>query len=95
MIFYKYLQNAIKGFLMAKRGRTPSLISGSNGKPSTTFAKQKRACERCGEAILKNQKLFEIPKKNSGFSNKKPYCITCFNEILVQTQNDLNELKSL
>lgn len=80
---------------MAKRGKTPSLISGSNGKPSTTEAKKRRNCKRCNCNINLGEKLFEIPKTGGGFSNKKPYCISCFKKILDQTKKDLGVLESI
>ena len=80
---------------MAKRGKTPSLITGSSGKPSSTVAQRQRECSRCGSGISMGTKLYTIPKLGSGFSQKKPYCKNCFDEILVQTQKDLDELKML
>ncbi len=80
---------------MAKRGKTPSLITGSSGKPSSTVAKKQRKCNRCDSCISGGTKLYLIPKVGGGFSNKKPYCKNCFDEILVQTQKDLDELKVL
>jgi len=47
---------------MAKRGKTPSLISGSSGKPSISEAKRRRNCNRCECNIKMGEKLFEIPK---------------------------------
>ena len=58
---------------MTKRGKTPSLISGSSGKPSTAKAKKRRDCNRCKCNIYLGDKLFEIPKSGGGFSNKKHY----------------------
>ena len=80
---------------MAKRGKTPSLIAASNGKPSITEAKRKRNCKRCECKINKGEKLFEIPKTNTGFSDKKSFCKSCFREILDQTKKDINKLESL
>lgn len=79
---------------MAKRGKTPSLITGSSGKPSAAKAKRKRTCTRCNVDINMGEELFEIPKVGGGFSNKKSYCMSCFGEILDQTQSDLDKLKS-
>ena len=79
---------------MVKRGKTPSLISGSSGKPSIVEAKKRRNCSRCGCDINMGEKLFEIPKIGGGFSNRKPICKSCFRKILDQTEKDLDELKS-
>lgn len=78
---------------MAKRGKTPSLITGSSGKPIVVKSKRKRTCKRCSCNIKMGEKLFEIPKIGSGFTDKQPICKLCFREILDQTQKDLNELE--
>jgi hypothetical protein len=79
---------------MAKlRGKTPTLISGSSGKPAIATAKKKRACKRCKENILLGDSLFEIPKAGGGFSRKVPFCMSCFKDILEQTKKDLNDLQ--
>ena len=80
---------------MAKRGKIPSLISASNGKPSITEAKRKRRCKRCDSDIIMGEKLFEIPNANAGFRDKKSFCKCCFREILDQTKKDVNKLESL
>jgi len=78
---------------VTKRGKTPSLLTGSSGKPSVAQAKQQRNCKRCSSKIIMGESLFEIPKIGGGFSQKKPFCKLCFNEILEQTQKDLDLLK--
>lgn len=79
---------------MAKRGKTPSLLTGSSGNPSIVTAKRKRICRRCNCNINKGEKLFEIPKIGSGFSEKKSMCKLCFGEILDQTRKDLDALET-
>ena len=78
---------------MAKRGKVPSLLSGSNGKPRKTVADRSRTCKRCGASIGAGSTLYEIPKTTSGFSNKESVCLTCFDEIIRQTQMDLDLLR--
>jgi len=80
---------------MAKKGRSPSLISGSNGKPSPATAKKRRACKRCKCTISHGENLFEIPQKSGGFSGNKPFCMSCFKEILDQTKKDIDEIELL
>ncbi|MCK4763704.1 MAG: hypothetical protein KAW12_16000 [Candidatus Aminicenantes bacterium] len=77
---------------MTKRGKTPSLISGLSGKPIPEKVKKKRTCNRCSCDIMKGQNCFLIPKLGSGFSNKKPFCKSCFKETLDQTRKDLDSL---
>jgi hypothetical protein len=76
-----------------KRGRTPSLLTGSSGKPTKTIAQRCRKCTRCSANISKNEVYFEIPKVGGGFTNKKPFCLECFKEILNQTKIDLSALE--
>ena len=78
---------------MTKRGKTPSLLTGSSGKPSVAEAKKQRNCKRCNSIIKMGESLFESPKIGGGFSQKKSFCKLCFSEILEQTQKDLDLLK--
>ncbi len=77
------------------RGKTPSLISGSSGKPAVGVAKKKRQCKRCKEDILPGGCLFEIPKVGSGFAKKAPFCTSCFKQILEQTKKDIVGLEKM
>lgn len=78
---------------MAKKGKTPTLISGASGKPTLETGRNKRDCTRCGDDIEGGESFFAIPKLGSGFSNKKPFCTSCFIEILDQSQKDLDMLR--
>jgi len=78
---------------MAKRGKAPSLISGSNGKPNLVCATRKRECKRCHSEINSGVNLFEYPKSGNGFSNKQSICLSCFKEIIDQTQKDLDQIR--
>lgn len=81
---------------MAKlRGKTPTLISGSSGKPAATIAKKKRQCKRCKEDIILGDKIFEIPKTGGGFTQKTPYCMSCFKDILEETKKDLSAIEEV
>ena len=80
---------------MKPKGKTPSLISACNGKPTVAVASRKSTCKRCNCAIVQNEECFVIPHKGSGFTIKNRYCKSCFTEIIDQTQKDLNELKEL
>lgn len=75
------------------KGKTPSLLTKSSGTPSSHSCGRKTQCSRCKEDILKNSSCFVIPKGNSGFSNKKPYCLKCFGDILTQTNKDIAALE--
>lgn len=78
-----------------KRGKTPSLITGSSGKPARVLAKRSRSCNRCSLSISLGVECFEIPKVGGGFSSKKTFCTECFKEILTQTKKDIATLEEL
>ena len=77
------------------KGRTPSLISGSNGKPHKVDVKGRSLCARCKDSIEIGQKCFGIPKTNSRFRKVSRYCKECFDNILDKTQDDIDLLKKL
>ena len=76
-----------------KRGKIPSLLTGSSGKPNKISAKRKRNCKRCNVKISMGEVCYEVPVPGGGFSCNKTYCKICFWEILEQTQKDLDNLK--
>ncbi|MBT4384533.1 hypothetical protein HOD30_02170 [Candidatus Peregrinibacteria bacterium] len=78
-----------------KRGKTPSLITASSGRPEKSQAKKLRNCTRCKEAIVKGTDCFLIPKKSGGFTSKKSFCNECFREILEQSKKDLGLFEEL
>ncbi len=78
-----------------KKGKTPTLICGSRGKPSRIVAKGLSHCARCGDDILKNQECYEIPQVGFGFQSPGRYCMSCFREILGETKRDLDALFQL
>lgn len=77
------------------KGKTPSLISSSNGKPQRIHVQRKSKCCRCNCDIQVGQDCFGIPKAESGFSSKKRYCKLCFQNIIEQTQKDLDKVRKL
>lgn len=78
---------------MSKKGKIPSLLTGSSGIPRKTTAGKKRSCNRCDQTLIKGDSCYEVPKPG-GFRSHKTYCEKCFGQILEQTQIDLNKLKS-
>ena len=77
-----------------KRGKIPSLITGSSGKPVKVTAKRQRACGRCSSNIMAGESCFEVPKVGGGFSSKKTYCLSCFKEVLEKTKEDVAQLET-
>ncbi len=78
--------------MMAKRGKTPSLIGGGAGACKLTTAQKQRTCKRCGDPIAGGTDCIEVNVPTT--MGHKCYCIDCFSEVLVQTQVDLNALKA-
>lgn len=77
------------------KGKTPSLIGGSNGRPKRAEVKRRSECSRCHSAIEKGADCFEIPKVGGSFSNAKRFCAGCFQNVLSKTAEDLEELHNL
>lgn len=76
------------------KGKTPSLIGSSNGRPRKVAVERKSECNRCGCQILAGQECFGIPKAGS-FMSLKRYCRNCFDSILEQTRKDLEDVEKL
>ena len=76
-----------------KRGKIPSLITGSSGKPVKVVAKRQRPCSRCSCSISSGNSCFEVPKVGGGFSSRKTFCKDCFKEVLEKTKEDVAQLE--
>jgi len=74
------------------KGKTPSLLSMSTGKPTVYTCKQKTKCSRCKNEITMGQDCFKIPKMSAGFSSKKMFCIECTDLIVQQTKTEISKL---
>jgi len=77
------------------KGKTPSLISGSNGKPNYVIAQRASRCFRCHIEIISQEKCVEIPKLGGPFTQKKRICLNCFRDILRQTKKDIEALEKV
>ena len=77
-----------------KKGKVPTLISGSSGAANYVQAKRKRPCKRCEDEIISQQYCVEVSIPASGFSKVKTFCLSCFKEILEKTEEDLSTLKT-
>lgn len=75
------------------KGKTPSLIGSTNGKPEKIIVQKKSICKRCSDAIEIDQECFGIPKIGSGFRKIHRYCKPCFLKIITQTEKDIEEIK--
>lgn len=72
---------------MSKKGRAPSLVTSSAGKPRIVIAKRKRSCKRCNAAISLATVCIEIPIP--GAMGRKTYCSDCMVEIIAKSKDDL------
>lgn len=77
------------------KGKTPSLIGFSNGRPNRVEVLRKSRCARCDGDILPGADCFNIPKKKAGFTKECRYCKNCFERVLEQTDSDFESLKRL
>ena len=78
-----------------KRGKAPSLITGSSGTPKKVTAKKKRECGRRECTIKSGEICFEVPQVSDVYPNKKTFCRPCFKEMLEKTRKDLDHLDSM
>lgn len=75
---------------MAKpKGKTPSLLAISTGKPEPYTCGKSTPCDRCEQTVEKNERCFRIPRMKSGFTNHPIFCITCTVAIIEQTRIEL------
>lgn len=74
------------------RGKCPSLISGSLGRPKFEVAMRKRTCKRCHSAITAGTKCVSIPVPGS--MGDKTYCCNCLLRIIERSQKDLGGIRS-
>lgn len=76
---------------MAKKGKTPSLVSGGAGSIKFETALRKRTCRRCDGDILRGNKCAKVGIPGS--FNSKTYCLSCFEDMIKQSRRDLDKLE--
>ena len=77
---------------MTKRGKTPSLVGGGAGASKIVQAKRKRNCKLCEATIPMGDNCMEVAIP--GNLGHRTYCISCYEEILVQSRKDLDRLET-
>jgi len=77
------------------KGKVPSLIGGSLGKPVSVDAGRKCKCSRGQTDIVKSEKCYDVPQPKKAFSSKRRFCANCFKQVIEQSQKDLNNLQTL
>ncbi len=76
------------------KGKTPSLIGSSLGRPIKKICGRKTSCSRCRADILKGVVCHDVPQLRKQHSATRRFCENCFNEVLVQSRKDLDKLES-
>ncbi len=77
------------------KGRVPSLIGGTNGRPVRVDVQRRSECYRCDDEIAAGTSCVAIPKLGGAFTNERRVCDACYQAILKQTSDDLEELRQL
>lgn len=77
------------------KGKTPSLIGSSLGRPADVVAGKLCSCSRCKRNIVKGEKCFDVPQPQAKFSSSRRFCRACFADVLGQTKSDLARLDAL
>jgi len=76
------------------KGKVPSLIGGTNGRPVRVEIQRRSECYRCEDGLASGASCVAIPKLGA-FANKRRVCDACYQAILKQTSDDLEELRRL
>lgn len=76
---------------MAKRGKTPSLIS-AHGAVELDHSGRASPCKRCGVSLAKRDPCVRV--KNTDGRGRRTYCLSCFVEVMDQTEADLTALRT-
>lgn len=77
------------------KGKTPSLIGSSLGRPVAAVAGKLCYCSRCDASIMMDEKCYDVPQPSKSFSRPRRFCPVCFEAVLEQTRRDVAELKDL
>ena len=78
--------------MKGKRGRTPSLISGTHGAVHFLVAEGKTKCRRCTQDIPREARCIRVSKPGA-MGQGKAYCVECFGDVLDETQRQLDGLR--
>lgn len=71
------------------KGKTPSLLAVTTGTPVPHTCGKATPCDRCGDAVVKGESCFRIPRRQSGFTHYPIFCIGCTVAIVEQTKIEL------
>ena len=77
------------------RGKTPSLIGSSLGRPVVEAAGPRCKCSRCDEKLAPGETCYMVPQPSKPFGSPRRFCAGCFAMVLVRTKADLAELEAI
>lgn len=77
------------------KGKTPSLIGSSLGRPRTDRPGCRTKCTRCEAPVLKGELSYLVPQPKKPHSATRRFCEECFAGVLEQTRQDLEKLEAL
>ncbi|MFO0570166.1 MAG: hypothetical protein U0263_31270 [Polyangiaceae bacterium] len=77
------------------KGKTPSLIGSSLGRPRSAVAGKTSPCSRCHEDIAMGEKCYDVPQPQKKFASTRRFCGSCYRDVLEQTRRDLTEVEAL
>ena len=74
------------------KGKTPSLIGSSLGRPCKQTCRRETPCSRCRASIAMGDDCYDVPQPSKPHSSKRRFCTECFDGVLEQTRRDLEQL---
>lgn len=77
------------------RGKTPSLIGSSLGRPEKKTCGKSTPCSRCRHDIPKGADCYDVQQPLKPHSSTRRFCADCFAGVLAQTRLDLEKLEAL
>lgn len=77
------------------KGKTPSLIGSTLGRPARNTCGRKTPCSRCRTHIEKGDVCYDVPQLRKPHSTTRRFCARCYGGVLKQTRADLNKLEAL
>lgn len=77
--------------MVKKRGKCPSLISGTHGAPRLDTAKRKRTCKRCSVEIPQGTVCVVVPIPGS--MGKRVYCRICTQALIDKSRQDIDKFE--
>ncbi len=73
--------------------KIPSLLSMGNGSLMKSMSVRRSKCGRCKIDILPKSDIGLLKTKQAGFTNEKRLCVNCVEEVISNTQTELDKIK--